>query len=66
MSWEGSRKCRTSSAGVSEDNCSLLAGANTFNAEYAGGSSQSGGEANMAWAGGGEGGGEYAGGSRRP
>lgn len=38
----------------------------TFNAEYAGGSSLFGGEAKVAWAGRGEGGGEYAGGSQRP
>ena len=67
MSWEGFRKCKASSAGISEDKSSFsLDGVETFNAEYAGGSSQSGGEAKVAWARRGEGGGEYAGGSGRP
>ena len=66
MSWEGFRKCKTSSAGGSEDERPFpFDGAKRFNEEYAGGSSLSGGEAKVAWAGRGEGGGEYAGGSRR-
>ncbi len=38
----------------------------TFNAEYGGGPSLTAGAAKVAWAGRGEGGREYAGGSRRP
>lgn len=37
-----------------------------YNAEYAGSPSLAAGEAKVAWAGRGEAGGEYAGGSRRP
>ncbi len=62
MSWEGFRKCKTSSAGGSEDEQPFsFGGATRFDKLYAGGPSLSGGEAEVAW----EGGGEYAGGSRR-
>ena len=64
---EGSKKCKTSSAGGSEDNWFFsFGGVETSNAEYAGGSSLIAGRAKVALAGRGEGGSEYAGGSRRP
>lgn len=68
MSWAGSRKCRTSSAGCSaaeEDAAFSEAGGRESNDEYDGGSSPSG-DGRAAVAGRGDGGGEYAGRSRRP
>ena len=65
VSWEGSRKWRASSAGGFTVSFSFGV-MSLFMIEYDGGSSLSGDEARVGRAGRGEGGEEYAGGSRRP